>query len=81
MPPTIKLHTRLRRRQTNQRLRHELRPGTLLGRSALDIPRAGRVDAQHGYGGGLDFGDYRAEGVAEGSAEGEAEDCVDEEVG
>lgn len=80
MPPLIKPHTRLRRRQTNQTPRHELRPGALLGRPALNIPRTGRVDAQHGDGGGFELRDYGGEGFAEGTAEGEAEDGVDDEV-
>lgn len=80
MPPLVKPHTRLRRRQTNQTPRHELRPGTLLRRSALDVPRTGRIDAQHGDGGGFELRDYGGEGFAEGAAEGEAEDGVDDEV-
>lgn len=80
MPPLIKPHARLRRRQTNQAPRHELRPGALLRRSALNVPRTGRVDAQHGDGGGFELRDYRGEGLAEGTAEGEAEDGVDDEV-
>lgn len=77
MPSPIKANTRLRGRQTNQRLRHEFRARALLRRSGLDIPGTGRVDAQYGDGGGLDLRDDGAEGVAEGTAEGEAEDCVD----
>lgn len=74
-------HARLRRCQTDQRSGHELRPGPLLGRAVLDIPRAGRVDAEYGDSGGFELGDDGGEGVAEGTAEGEAEDGVDDEVG
>ena len=80
MPPLVKPHARLRRRQTNQTARHELCPGALLGRPALDVPRTGRVDAQHGDGGGFELRDYGGEGFAEGTAEGKAEDGVDDEV-
>ena len=81
MPPFVKPHARLRCRQTNQTLRHELRPGALLRRPALNVPRTGGVDAQHGDGGGFELRDDGGEGFAEGPAEGEAEDGVDDEVG
>lgn len=81
MPPAVVLDTGLRRRQTNQRLRHELRPRALLGRPALDVPRAGSVDAQHGDWAGLDLRNDGGERVAKGPAEGEAEDGVDDEIG
>ena len=80
MSPLIKPHARLRRRQTNQTPRHKPRPGPLLRRPALDIPRAGRINTQHGDGGGLELRDYRREWFAEGPAEGEAEDGVDDKV-
>lgn len=74
-------HARLRRRQTDQRSRHELRPGPLLRRTILDIPRAGRVDAEDGNGDVFELGDDGGEGVAEGTAEGETKNGVDDEVG
>lgn len=77
----VVLHARLGRRQADQRLGHELRSGPGLRRPALDVPRAGRVDAQHGDRGRLDLRDHGGEGLAEGSAEREPEDGVDEEVG
>lgn len=73
MPSTEMLHTWLRRRQTHQGLRHELRPRAVLGRATLYIPRTGRVDAQHRDGAGFDLRDYGREGIAQGPAEREAE--------
>lgn len=81
MSSPIELDTRLRRRQANQRRRHELRARPLLRRTALDIPRAGRVNTQYRNGGGLDLRDNGTEWVAQWSTEGEAEDSVDEEIG
>lgn len=80
MSSPIMFNTWLGRRQTNQRLWHELRPRPLLRRAALYVPGRWRVNTQHGDGAGLDLGDDGGEGVAEGAAEGEAEDGIDEEI-
>lgn len=81
MPSLVILHARLRRSQTNKRLRHELRSWAFFGWPALNVPGTGRIDAQNGDTGCFDLGDDGREGFTEGSAEGEAEDSVDEEVG
>lgn len=61
-------------------MRHELRTGSFLRWSGLDIPRAGRIDTQHRDIGGLDLRDDFVEWITQWSAEGEAEDGVDQEV-
>lgn len=83
MAAAIPLHARLWCGQADERLRHKSRSGLvlLLGRTILDVPRAGSVHTQHGHGGLLHLPDDGREGVAEGPAEGEAKDGVDHEIG
>lgn len=69
MPSLVILHARLRRSQTNERLRHELRSRAFLGWPALNVPGTGRINAQNGDTGCFDLGDDGWEGFAEGSAE------------
>lgn len=61
-------------------MRHELGTGSFLRRSALDIPRARRIDTQHLDVSGLDLRDDLGERIAQWSAEGEAEDGINQEV-
>lgn len=81
MRAPIILHQRLRRRQTDQTLRHELLPRPIPGWPVLNIPRAGRIHGQDGHLGGFEGGDDRPEGVADLAGEAEAEDGVDDVVG
>lgn len=75
------LHQRLRRRQANQTLRHELLPRPIPGGPILDIPRAGRIHGQDGHLGGFEGGDDRPKGITDLAGEAEAEDGVDDVVG
>ena len=81
MPSPKPLHAWLRRRQANQRLRHEIRTRlSVRGRPALYIPRARGVDTKDGDGGSFENVDHGREWFAERAAEGEAEDGIDNEV-
>lgn len=81
MRAPIILHQRLRCRQADQTLRHELLAWPIPRGTILDIPRAGRIDRQYGHLGRLEGGDDGAEGVADLAREAEAEDGVDDVVG
>lgn len=70
------LHQRLRRSQTNQRLRHELRSWSLLRRSILYTPARRRIDRQHGHIGILHSRDDLSERIAHLATEAESEDCI-----
>lgn len=78
--PLVPLHTRLRSRQTNQRLRHKVRPGPFPGRTGLDVPRARRVDAEDRDGRLFHERNDAGEWLAQGPAEREPEDGVYDEV-
>lgn len=75
----------LGRGQADQVFGHEVvaQFGRVGGRTGLDVPRAGDVDAQNGdatFAGLLEDGDEFVEGGSHGRLEGEAEEGVDDQV-
>ena len=79
--PLEVLHTGLRRRKTNQILRHEIMPDKFLaGRTGLHIPRARRVDCQARNFRVDDSRQNLVEGFANGRLEAEAEEGVDDQI-
>lgn len=81
-PAAEVLDARLRGRQTDQVLGHEVvAHEALVRRAELDIPRRRDVDAEDGLL-GLDHGlQHGVEGHADGRLEAEAEERVDDQVG
>ena len=73
-------HQRLRRRQTNERWRHEPFPGAVVPRTILDVPRRWSIYGKHRNLGGRECFDDFGERLANLATKWEAEDGVNDVI-
>ena len=81
MPSFKPFHQRLRRRQTDQRIRVIALTRSLIRWSSFNVPATGCIDSQDRNLCVAESGDDGGEGLADLAAETEAKDCVDDDVG